>query len=100
MLALLTLLTGVVYPLAVAALSQLLFPERANGSLVRVAGVVRGSLLVGQAFDDPRYFWSRPSATSPPYDASASSGSNLGPTNPALAQLMTERISRLRATKG
>jgi K+-transporting ATPase ATPase C chain len=95
MLLALSLLTGVVYPLVVTAVAQLLFHEQANGSLIVEGGVVRGSHLVGQAFDDPQYFWGRPSATTPPYNASASGGSNLGPTNPALATAMRERARRL-----
>ena len=84
LLALFSLLTGVVYPLAVTASAQLLFPQQANGSLVEAHGNVVGSSLIGQAFDDARYFWGRPSATAPvPYNAAASTGSNLGPTNPA-----------------
>jgi K+-transporting ATPase ATPase C chain len=100
MLLALSVLTGILYPLVVTALAQLCFHEQSNGSLIVENGVVRGSHLVGQAFDDPRFFWGRPSATTPPYNASASSGSNLGPTNPALAQALKERIDRLRATPG
>lgn len=93
-----TLLTGVVYPLVVTALAQVIFPAQANGSLLVQNGQVRGSLLIGQPFDDPKYFWSRPSATAPvPYNAAASSGSNLGPTNPALAEQVRARIAALRA---
>jgi len=96
MLLALSVLAGIVYPLVVTVLAQLCFHEQANGSLIVEDGVVRGSELVGQAFDDPRFFWGRPSATTPPYNASASCGSNLGPTNPVLA----ERIARLRAAFG
>lgn len=92
-----TVLLGVVYPVAITAVAQLTFPDQANGSLVERDGVVIGSLLIGQSFDDPAYFWGRPSATSKPYDASASAGSNLGPSNPALADAVAKRIAVLRA---
>lgn len=98
LLALFTLVTGVAYPLAVTGIAQAIFPAQANGSLVEVNGRVVGSSLMGQPFDDPRYFWGRPSATGPsPYNASASTGSNLGPTNPALATAVRERVAALRA---
>jgi K+-transporting ATPase ATPase C chain len=88
-----TVLTGLVYPLVVTAVAQVLFPRQANGSLIVKDGKVLGSVLIGQPFDDPRYFWSRPSATSPfPYNAAASSGSNLGPTNPALHDAVKARV--------
>ena len=97
MLAILTLLTGLVYPLAVTGLAQLLFPHQANGSLVVRDEKVIGSELIGQYFDQSKYFWSRPSATSPfPYNAAASSGSNLGPTNPALNEAVKGRVAALR----
>jgi K+-transporting ATPase ATPase C chain len=98
LLALFTLLTGVAYPALVTAAGQLLFPEQANGSLIERGGQVRGSRLIGQAFSSPRYFWSRPSATSPfPYNAAASSGSNQGPLNPALSDAVRLRSDALRA---
>ena len=97
LLALFTVLTGVLYPLLVTAVAQAAFPERANGSLIREGERAVGSELVGQPFDDPRYFWGRPSATpSHPYNAAASSGSNLGPTNPALRDAVSARITALR----
>ncbi len=95
---LLSLLTGLAYPLLVTAVAQAAFPQAAAGSLVRRDGAVLGSQLIGQAFTAPRYFWSRPSATSPaPYNAANSSGSNLGPLNPALADAVKARIAALRA---
>ncbi len=98
MLFVLTLVTGVVYPLIVTGLAQTMFPHQANGSLILREGKVIGSELIGQHFDDPKYFWSRPSATSPfPYNAAASSGSNLGPTNPALIEAIKKRVAALRA---
>jgi K+-transporting ATPase ATPase C chain len=97
-LLLLTLLTGVVYPLVVTGLAQLLFPTAANGSVLVRDGTPVGSALIGQPFSDPRYFWGRPSATSPfPYNGAASGGSNLGPTNPALADAVKQRIAALRS---
>ncbi len=95
-LALFTLMTGVLYPLAVTGLAQAIFPWQANGSLIEQNGQVIGSELIGQAFDDPGYFWGRPSATAPfPYNAAASTGSNLGPTNPALEEVVKARIDAL-----
>lgn len=95
--ALLTVVTGVVYPLAVTGLGQLLFPREANGSIVTVDGKAVGSALIGQQFTAPGYFWGRPSATGPyPYNATASSGSNLGPLNPALTDAVKARIAALR----
>ena len=93
----LTVVTGVVYPCAITGLAQLAFPVQANGSLVERGGVVIGSSLIGQSFDDPAYFWGRPSATAKPYDASASAGSTLGPSNQALADDVAKRIAVLRA---
>ncbi|MBA5872088.1 MAG: potassium-transporting ATPase subunit KdpC [Nitrospira sp. CR2.1] len=94
----LTVLTGVAYPLAVTGLAQMLFPYEANGSMIVRNGKTIGSVLIGQPFDAPRYFWGRPSATASfPYNAAASSGSNLGPTNPALADAFKMRVAALRA---
>jgi K+-transporting ATPase ATPase C chain len=94
----LTILTGLAYPLTVTSLAQLLFPHQANGSVIVRDGTIIGSQLIGQHFDAPQYFWGRPSATSPfPYNAAASSGSNLGPTNPALAEAVKARIAALSA---
>jgi potassium-transporting ATPase KdpC subunit len=97
LLVLLSALTGVAYPLVVTAIAQAAFPAQANGSLIVEGDRVRGSALIGQPFDDPRYFWSRPSATSPAYNGGASSGSNLGPSNPALSDAVKSRIDALRA---
>src|SRR5438132_6333808 len=94
----LTVITGVVYPVVVTAVAQLVFPHQANGSLIVKDGKVVGSALIGQPFDDPKYFWGRPSATSPfGYNAASSSGSNLSPTNPALGKSVQERVDALRA---
>ena len=93
----LTVITGVFYPLVVTGLAQLLFPHQANGSLIVRHGVVVGSSWIGQEFSDPRYFWGRLSATSPPYNAGSSGGSNLGPLNPALFDAVKGRIAALRA---
>ena len=97
-LVVLTGVTGVVYPVVVTAIAQLVFPYQANGSLIVKDGKVVGSTLIGQSFDDPKYFWGRPSATSPfGYNAASSSGSNLSPTNPALVKSVQERVEALRA---
>jgi K+-transporting ATPase ATPase C chain len=97
-LAIFTLLTGILYPLAVTGIAQLAFPHQANGSLIIKDAQAQGSELIGQNFDDPGYFWGRLSATGPfPYNASASSGSNLGPTNPALNEAVQGRIAALKA---
>ena len=92
---LLTLLTGVIYPLAVTGIAQALFRHQANGSLISDNGEIIGSQLIGQPFSDPRYFWGRLSATG--YDAADSSGSNYGPTNPALLEAIQARIDALKA---
>jgi K+-transporting ATPase ATPase C chain len=94
----LSLVTGVAYPLLVTAIAQVAFPAEANGSLIERDGKTLGSRLVGQPFSDPKYFWSRPSATAPvPYNAGASSGSNQGPVSPALADMVKARLAALRA---
>ena len=98
MLAALTLVTGGLYPLAVTVIARVCFAEQAGGSLVVRDGKVVGSRLLGQSFDDPRLFWGRPSATSPACNGGASSGSNLGPLNPALAEAVAARIAALRAS--
>jgi len=96
--ALLSVLTGLVYPLAVTGIGQLLFPWQAKGSLLSVDGRRVGSALIGQNFTERGYFWGRPSATAPqPYNGAASGGSNLGPLNPALTDAVKARIAALRA---
>lgn len=98
LLVLLTVLTGVIYPLTVTGLAQAMFPRQANGSLLERDGKPIGSSLIGQNFTAPEYFWGRPSATTPQvYDGTASGGSNLGPTNPALTEAAKQRIAALRA---
>ena len=98
MLLLMTVVTGVLYPLATTGLAQVLFPTQANGSLVEQNGKPVGSTLIGQAFTDPKYFWGRPSTTTPqPNNGTASGGSNLGPTNPALTDAVKSRIDALHA---
>ena len=102
LLAVFTVLTGLLYPLAVTGLAQAILPYQANGSLIRTSDApgtagTAGSALIGQPFDDPGYFWGRPSATAPfPYNAGASSGSNLGPSNPALVEAVQARVAALR----
>src|SRR5438093_9442637 len=97
-LVLLTLVTGVAYPLLVTGIAQAVFPFQAQGSPVVKEGKVVGSAIIGQPFDDPKYFWSRPSATSPfPDNAGASAGSNLSPTNPDLVKAVQGRVDALRA---
>jgi K+-transporting ATPase ATPase C chain len=94
---LLTLLTGIAYPLLVTGVSQVAMPDKANGSLIMKDGKPIGSSLMGQSFSDPKYFWSRPSSTSPmPNNPTASGGSNLGPTNPALMDAIKGRVQALR----
>jgi potassium-transporting ATPase KdpC subunit len=96
--AVLTLLTGVAYPLLVTGVAQALFPAQAAGSLILRDGKAVGSELIGQNFTDPQHFWGRPSATGPmPYNAAASGGSNLGPLNPALTDAVKSRIEALRS---
>ena len=93
-----TVITGVVYPLVVTGVAQLAFHRQANGSLLLRNGKAIGSSLIGQSFSSPKYFWARPSATSPvPYNAANSSGSNLGPLNPALMENVKTRIEQLKA---
>jgi potassium-transporting ATPase KdpC subunit len=101
MLLFMTLITGVAYPLLVTGIAQVAFPAQANGSLIEKDGKVLGSSLIGQPFSDPKYFWSRASATSPmPYNGGASSGSNQGPTNPALKEAVEGRVKALREAGG
>ena len=91
-----TVITGAAYPLVVTGIAKVAFNDRANGSLIEKDGKVLGSRLIGQPFSDPKYFWSRPSGTSPqPYNAASSSGTNQGPTNPALKDAVVERIKAL-----
>ena len=93
-----TVITGIIYPLAVTGIAQAFFHHQANGSLIEENGKSIGSELIGQPFSDPRYFWGRLSATAPfPYNAASSSGSNYGPTNPALLEAIQARIDALRA---
>lgn len=92
-----TIITGVIYPLGVTVIAQLIFPSQANGSIMVKNGKPVGSALIGQPFDDPKYFWGRLSATAPfPYNSAASSGSNLAQSNPALVEQAKARISALR----
>ncbi|WP_158753112.1 potassium-transporting ATPase subunit KdpC [Dyella sp. S184] len=98
LLLLMTLITGVAYPLVATGLAQLVFPQQANGSLIVKDGKPIGSMLIGQSFTDPKYFWGRPSATTPQANNGVNSGgSNLGPTNPALTDAVKQRIAALRA---
>jgi K+-transporting ATPase ATPase C chain len=93
----LTIITGIIYPLLITGIAQALFPNQANGSLIYRNGKMVGSSLIGQAFDDPKYLWGRISATSPQYNASSSSGSNIGPSNPALIDEINGRIKALKS---
>jgi K+-transporting ATPase ATPase C chain len=98
MLVLMTVITGIVYPLLVTGIAQSVFHDQANGSVTEFNGKATGSILIGQPFDDPRYFWGRPSATSPQaYNAGSSSGSNLGTNNPALIDAVKQRVDALHA---
>lgn len=93
----LTALTGVFFPAFITGTAQLIFPDKANGSLILIDGQPVGSAFIGQAYANPAYFWGRPSMTDPtPYNAAASSGSNLGPTNPAFLELVEARITALQ----
>jgi K+-transporting ATPase ATPase C chain len=95
---LLTVLTGIIYPLVVTGIAAAAFPDQAHGSVIVRNGKAVGSQLIGQSFSDPKYFWSRPSATSPqPYNGTGSTGSNLGPLNPALTEAVKLRIEALQA---
>ena len=97
MLVYMTIITGLIYPVVVTAVAQVFMSKPANGSLIVKDGKSVGSALIGQSFSSPKYFWSRPSATGPyPYNASNSSGSNQGPTNPALTDAVAARIKALR----
>ena len=97
-LILLTVITGAVYPAIVTGVAKVAFPDKSSGSILTISGRSVGSELIGQPFSDPKYFWSRPSATSPvPYAGDNGSGSNLGPTNPALAEAVRQRVAALRA---
>ena len=97
-LAIFTVITGVIYPLLVTGIAQAVFHHQANGSLIEQNGTITGSELIGQPFSDPKYFWGRLSTTSPvPYNADASSGSNLGPSNPDLIKTVQSRIDALKA---
>jgi potassium-transporting ATPase KdpC subunit len=95
-LVLFTILTGAIYPGVVTGFAQLAFRRQAEGSLIKEHGKFLGSELIGQSFDDPKYFWSRPSATTPAYNGAASGASNLGPRNPALLEAVTSRAEHLR----
>jgi K+-transporting ATPase ATPase C chain len=99
-LLLFTLLTGFIYPLVITGIAQLFFPHQANGSIIMKNGKAVGSELIGQQFDDPKYFWGRLSATTPyPYNGASSSGSNLGPTNPDLMKVSQARIDAFHSAE-
>ncbi len=100
LLFMLTLILGVLYPAFVTAVAQVAFPSQANGSFITVDGRTFGSSLIGQAFEQPQYFWGRPSAAGAGYDGLASAGSNLGPTSQALVDRVTAELDRLRAANG
>jgi K+-transporting ATPase KdpC subunit len=94
---LLTILTGIAYPCLITGIAQIFFHDEANGSLISHDGKIVGSVLIGQPFDDPKYLWGRPSRTSPtPYNASSSSGSNIGPSNPSLRESVKARVAVMR----
>lgn len=92
----LTIITGIIYPLFITGMAQALFPGQANGSLIYKSGKIIGSSFIGQPFDDPKYLWGRISATTPRYNASSSSGSNIGPSNPALIDEINGRVKALK----
>jgi K+-transporting ATPase ATPase C chain len=97
MVILLTVLTGLIYPGAITLIAQMIFPHQANGSLLQNGNMTMGSKLIGQQFSEAKYFWGRPSATTPfAYDSASSTGSSLGPTNPALIQAVHDRIATLK----
>ncbi len=97
LLLLFSILTGLIYPLAITAIAQLFFPQQANGSLLKINNQLIGSRLIGQSFTDDKYFWSRPSATLPfPYNAASSSGSNLGPLNPTFIATLKDRAAQIK----
>jgi K+-transporting ATPase ATPase C chain len=94
----LSFITGIIYPLLITGAGRMFFPDRANGSLIYRHNKPVGSTLIGQPFDDPKYFWGRLSATAPvPFNPAASSGSNFGPMNPGLIEAVNIRIKALRA---
>jgi K+-transporting ATPase ATPase C chain len=100
LLVMLTLILGILYPAFVTAVAQVAFPSQANGSFITVDGKTFGSSLIGQAFEQPQYFWGRPSAAGAGYDGMSSAGSNLGPTSQALVDRVTGELDRLRAANG